>query len=342
MVNKNLLEFPSKLEYIKYLKTLSNEEKEREFNVCDNLYSELFYRLRKGTETFNVEYRLKALDDIYYQKISDYQKYIVDYIEQIKKYLTKYYLEYIKEVPTHINTNKLMVNSYSYLISCENKTYEEAILILYDKITNEFNTGVFDRFKYLYSEVNRICDNFLNDLRVYKTEEMIYGLILDTSDIFSSLFDIELAFNQETLEFIVQTLTNYFEMISLEKIDLQNFFKNHLEKENYEQLKKYNCLNKIALYLMTSFVSVDLSDILHCFKNKKIMKIIDGDKEIILNDTLTVDNILYIRFVLDSSNVYKEVTDKYYSIYKEYDSAVEVLPGFCYGNPKEVYIIIGK
>lgn len=334
MNNKNLLNYVNREEYLKYLRTLEEDELLKEFNKADNLIKEVYYEFREIVNRFNLEYRIKVLDDIHHQTIKDYKEYINNYLNNLIVFLEQDYFSKIQSILNYVNEDKLMVNSYSYLISCENKSVEEVILYIYDMIKSELGMGIYDRFKYLYGELKRIYNSYLFN----------YGIndsMTDLNSLNLFFFDIRPGkYNQKALEYLVKTLTDLIEYISYEKVDYQGIFGEYIDKYNYDILRKYNCLNKLSLLLKETLVGIDFIDIVSCFENQKIKKIIDGNEEINLEEANDITTILYIKFFkedLELNSIWEDIE----KLRGKYNCS-DVITGVRTGEPKDFLLLIGK
>ncbi len=321
---RNILKFKDKESLIRYLDNLKEEELILEFNVCDNLYEKINYIALNIEEEIDVNFRIKIIDDQYNQLINNDREYIINKLQELKKYLDKIDKELI-EIVEYYDTTKLMVNSLSYLINYENKSYKESILIIYDKLINEYHDGLYDRLKRMSYRMNKYIE--------MKIDSISNNLFLD---------EYFMGYYQNNVDEMIKMLTKTLEYELGTIIDFNNFFETKLSKEHYQILKQTNCINKLGLINRPSLIGCDLHDVVMMFHDRQILIIENGDEKhnFIDNDDIQFEGVINISFYSNFDNFnLSEYEKKYRGFIEKYK---EIDPLFvCYkGDLKEITIYL--
>lgn len=334
---KNFLQYKTKEEFIDYLDKLTQEELIQEFNISDNLYSKLRDLLNTIVITIFIKYYDKPLDDICYNKINDYDKYIEEYLIDFSKYLEEI-VEKVKELLFYTNKEKLQYNSMSWGLKEDNSNIKEVIIDIYEEVINNDYNGIYNRLVLLVSKLKKHIDNYEYLKYIKKDKD---NLSIDESINSDTL---ENRSKIETLKIIVNNLLKVSEIISENIIDLRYDFKELLSEENYEILERNNLINKLSLILDQPIVGSDIADIYFKFKNKKISKIIDNNIEKEFNTVNKYTGVIYLLLTEKENNLLK-IYKKVYFLRKKYynkDYEVDVFPGLIFGDEREIIIVIGE
>jgi hypothetical protein len=333
---KNVLQFKCQEEVINYLNTLSQEELKQEFNIIDNLYSKLYHFLYSIVLEIFTKYYDKPLDDICFNKIENYEKYIEEYLIDFSKYIDSISKD-LKEFVFCVNKEKLMINSKSYLLKEDNSNIKEVIIEIYGKIINDDYNGTYNQLVLLVNKLKRHieCYNYL------KSEKRNY--LSSFSEFFENIN--RLSYNRESLEIIVNDALKITEIISEEIILRKHDFKTLLSKENYEILEKYNLINKLAIILYSPIIGIDMVDLSNAFKGKKISKIIDNNIEREFNKTEENTNIIYL-LGSKREDVLSIIYDKINQLERKYNNKNNddfyQISGLIIGEEREIIIVIGE
>ena len=110
------------------------------------------------------------------------------------------------------------------------------------------------------------------------------------------------------------------------------YLKEKIKPETYEILEKFNCIEKLKLIKYSSLISVDLYDLVVFFSDSKIVKIIDGDNTIELNNE-PPKNMFFIYFVNKEITV-KEVYDMVKQLSTTYNITEEKIIAVYQGKEK--------
>lgn len=294
MENKVLLY--NKEEYKTYISELTEHKQKLEFNACDNLYSKLNQFYKEVIYYFDINYCLVINEALYYKDIKDYDKYLSELTKQLIKDI-QIKKDSLKEVIVSRNEEKLTVNSYSSYLY--NMTIVELLMNLYNKI----NSG--------YKEIQEL----LNRIETIKKDSLC--------DIYNEMKSIIDDLGVE--EFI----DDIFEP-NVIKYDV--YLKEKIKPETYEILEKFNCIEKLKLIKYPSLISVDLYDLVTFFSDSKIVKIIDGDNTIELNNE-PPKNMFFIYFVNKEITV-NEVYDMVKQLSTTYNITEEKIIAVYQGKEK--------
>ena len=151
---KNKVLIYNKDDYTSYISKLDNFQKQKEFNILDNLYSKLnaFYNDLKYY--FDIHYCLEINDAIYYNEVNE--SYLSNLINKYNNDI-KIKQEHFLILLNYHNDNKLKSNSLSYLL--HNNNINEVLTIIYDYINNKIN-----EIKELLNKLQSINYKTINDL----------------------------------------------------------------------------------------------------------------------------------------------------------------------------------
>lgn len=328
---KNVLEFINKESFIEYLDTLSEKELELEFNLCDNLEKEVFHLLQNAVKNIFISFYCDQLDDIYLNKIDNLNEYCLNYFNNFSLYLDSLSAD-INKLSKYNNTEELKVNSFSYLITCENKSIKEVIIYIYDMLlTDNFDKmypvkGLYNRLLLLVSTLKEKINEYLSQLN--------NGC--DNNNCKSELINNNNNFNN-----IIETLFNLSEDISSIHFNSKRRFKELMNPSSFEILEKYNLINKLSLMLMNPLYGIDTRDIADVFNESKISKIIMNGKEIFINPIDEYTTIFNLMFNKENIS-FTDIEEKNKQLRLEYKEDVDILYGLVYREDSEVIIILGK
>lgn len=333
---KNLLLFKDKIEFIEYLNSLSNQELELEFNLSDNLYSKTYNLLENIVIQIFTDFYDRPLDDICYKKIDNYKEYYLGYLNDFLNYLNRVTND-VFDLSNYANTEKLKVNSISYLIGLDNRDIKDVIIYAYDRILNEEYDGLYDRLIILINKLKKMIKKNLQELeRNDDYEEIIWASLDETNRIYDFPCD------QESLKKRLDLFMNLTELISCIKINYQEKLEKLIDNDTYQILEKYNMINKLSIMPVRSIIGIDYYDIADMFKNSKIIKIMDNQEEILFKQTDTCTGILYLKTTKDCNiSAVLEKSEKLREQYSK-NNDIDVLYGLKYGKEREIIIILGK
>ena len=308
-MEKYIFSYFNKDELRTYLDSLTFDELCSCVNAIDHSLTELDRIVSELIYYIDIDIRIRILDDLYNRNINDYRMYLMNLVKQINNYfednIYKYFNEHILEPTCYNNTKEIQYKHYIRVPLIDKETITDYILAVYSsalkcdvkelKYWHFFNTPCrpysYPVIKLLDKEMNKI---------VMEIEEQLTEDNIDYEKYLSEI--------SEKIKLVLEINT---ELI----IDTKEIFKSNLSLENYQILEKYNCLEKIGLCKYPSIWPVDFADAFGFFKDSKILKIIDGDKEYKINEgnpeKLFIVRICFNSTIKDSYEFFLEMRRKY-------------------------------
>ncbi len=243
-------------------------------NVIDSTLIDLDKKTWHLINFIDVETRIEILDDLYYDNIKDYKQYIYEKLEVIEKYLDNDISKYINELFNLKNeTQEINDKRYIRVPLTDKEALRNTIIEVCESLM-EFKKEYLEYWNF-----------FGSPSRPYAYQVM--KLLVQDLKKYISKVKIDLQENKDYKKILIEIANDL--KIMLEEatgliIDTNKIFKENISQEHYKILEQYNCLEKIGLIKYPSIYSIDLADVCYFFKNTKILKIIDGEKEYLINE----------------------------------------------------------
>lgn len=260
------MKFNNKNLYSEYIKTLDILELSDEFNYLTLIKEKVFEIYNTLIDKLKNEIVPSTKDNLYSNLLS------------LKEYLLSTVLDFIN------NRNLKLSDEVHDKVS--EKALIKDIISLYADIFvipkpqdpffgfepmnyKELKVSYYDAVVNLYISLNMVIRKHINNISEDKVKDIIDEVITAAED--------------------------YTEVY----IIFEHIFRKQLTTEQYNILYKYNLLEKLKqLATEVSIVGFDLSDIINCFKNAIITKIIDNGEEIVLSNKRS-NQLIFVKYAKD-------------------------------------------
>lgn len=213
----------------------------------------------------------------------------------------------------YFKTNKEDFGMNKYNVEAFIEVYYDLINILKDFLVfktdiNYIKENIFSKIKGIKFFLELEIDNLLNQIESGNQCDLLeYIKYYESLKLISKKLHIEIDNFYKNIQNIndasIEYIKDFFESIEhlVEEYDDPNInlslcYKCLLDDENYEILTKYNCFNPIIKTMKSNKLkSFDIIDFKNFFYKTSIIKIINGDKEILLS-SLKPNKFLIIGF----------------------------------------------